>query len=148
MPPKGTTPALTPEQAQRYVQVLELRKAGRTFDEIADALNYADRSGAKHAYDAAIKRMGREAAEDLRELELYRLEDLWATAYHRAMQLAEDDHEGFIKFQAHMLNISRRRSGLMGLDAPRQVEVAGKDGGAIQTDIGELFRAKLRELEQ
>ncbi len=148
MPAKGTVPALTPEQAHKYNQVLELRKAGRTFDEIADALGYADRSGAKHAYDSALKRMGREAAEDLRELELYRLEDLWATAYHRAMQLAEDDHDGFLKFQAHMLNISRRRSGLMGLDAPRQVEVAGVGGGSIQTDIGELFRAKLRELEQ
>ena len=148
MPAKGTTPALTPEQANRYTQVLELRKAGRTFDEIAEALNYADRSGAKHAYDAAIKRMGREAAEDLRELELYRLEDLWASAYARAINLPDDDHDAFLKFGSHMLNISRRRSGLMGLDAPRQVEVSGPDGEAIRTDIGELFRAKLRELEQ
>ena len=41
------------------------------------------------------------------------------------------------------VNISRRRSSLLGLDAPRQVEVAGADGGPVVTDIGELLRERM-----
>jgi hypothetical protein len=146
MPPKGNTPALTPDQAERYARVLDLRRAGFTFDTIAREVGYAGRQGAKEAYDAAIKRMGREATDDLRVLENERLDDLWRRAYAR-MNSAESNDD-FAKLQQTMIRISQRRSGLMGLDAPRQVEVTGEGGGALRTDVGDMLRERLRQLEQ
>lgn len=144
MPPKGTTPALTPEQGERYAQVLELRKMGRTFDEIAAALNYADRSGAKHAYDAALARLARETAEELRTLENERLDDLWSRTY---VQLLEAEGDDFVKLIGTLLKVSSRRAGLMGLDAPKQVELAGRGGGPIETDIGEMLRQRVAAID-
>ena len=55
---KGQTPALTPEQAERYREVVRLRALGLTFEEIAERTGYADRSSAKNAYEAALRRYG------------------------------------------------------------------------------------------
>lgn len=145
MPAKGTTPALTPEQAERYAQVLELRKVGRTFEEVAQALGYADRSGAKHAYDAAIARIGRDTAEEMRTLENERLDDLWARTYMQLLEAEESDE--FVRLIGTLLKVSARRAGLMGLDAPRQIELAGRDGGPVETDIGEILRQRVAALD-
>lgn len=142
---KGQTPALTPDQAERYARVLDLRRAGLTFDQIAAEVGYAGRQGAKEAYDAAIRRMGRETADDLRVLENERLDDLWRRAYGRLTQTTDTD--AFVKLQNAMIRISSRRAGLMGLDAPRQVEVTGAGGGALRTDVGDMLRERLRQLE-
>ena len=142
MPAKGTTPALTPDQAAKYDQVVQLKIIGRTFDEIAQVVGYADRSGAKRAYDAALKRMGREAVEEVRQLEHLRLENLWASASAKLLALPDNELNGFLQIQAQLLRISARRSGLLGLDAPRQVEITGAGGGPIRTDIGEVLRER------
>ena len=143
----GQTPALTPDQADKYVRVMELRRIGLTFEQIAKEVGYAGRQGAKEAYDAAIARMGREAAEDLRTLENERLTDLWRRAYTQLSKIDAKDVDALTKLESVMLRISQRRSGLMGLDAPRQVEVSGVNGGAIRTDVGDILRERLRQLE-
>ena len=142
---KGQTPALTEEQAEKYTRVLTLRRAGLTFEQIAEQVGYAGRQGAKEAYDSAIKRMGREPAEDLRILENERLDDLWRRAYSQLAQTT--DPETFVKLEQVMIRISARRAGLMGLDAPRQLEITGKDGGSVQTDVGDMLRNRLEMLE-
>jgi len=143
----GQTPALTPDQADKYVRVMELRRIGLTFEQIAKEVGYAGRQGAKEAYDAAIARMGREAAEDLRILENDRLDDLWRRAYTQLSKIDAGDVDALTKLESVMLRISQRRSGLMGLDAPRQVEVSGVNGRPIRTDVGDILRERLRQLE-
>lgn len=143
--PTGQTPALPQDTAEKYARVLELRRAGLTYEQIATEVGYAGRQGAKEAYDAAIRRMGREPAADMQVLENERLDDLWRRAYSRLR--TADTIDEFVKVQTLMLRISTRRAGLMGLDAPRQVEVAGPGGGALRTDVGEILRERLRQLE-
>jgi hypothetical protein len=69
---------------ERHRQALELRLAGNTFQEIADALGYKSKHGAFDAVGGALKEIIREPAEDLRKLELQRLDALhgalWASA--------------------------------------------------------------------
>lgn len=148
---RGQTPALDPETADKYRRVVEYRAAGLTFDEIAERTGYASRSGAKLAYDAALKWWGTESVENLRIIEGERLEQLWRQTLARILAEREPEEQlsigEFSALVSTAVRISARKAALNGLDAPRQVEVAGVDGGAIQTDIGELFRAKLRELE-
>ena len=55
--------SITPEVAERYRRVVDLKKAGLTYDQIAHELGYADRSGAKRALDAAIDRWGTESID-------------------------------------------------------------------------------------
>jgi hypothetical protein len=139
------TPALTEDTADKYVRVLELRRAGLTFDQIAVEVGYAGRQGAKEAYDAAIRRLGNEPAADMQVLENERLDDLWRRAYARLR--TADTVDEFVKLEALMLRISTRRAGLLGLDAPRQVEISGRGGGAIQTDIGEILRKRVAAID-
>ena len=56
---QGQSPALSPETAERYRQVVQMRATGLTFDRIAAELGYASRSGAKEAYDTALLSWGR-----------------------------------------------------------------------------------------
>lgn len=57
------------EVNEKYRRALEMRKAGATFQQIADAEGYADRSGAKRAVMAALDKTLREPAEDVRDIE-------------------------------------------------------------------------------
>src|ERR1700722_4049700 len=62
---------------QRQRQALELRKAGETYRQIADALGYKSKCGAYKAVDGALREVTREPAEAVRELELQRLDELY-----------------------------------------------------------------------
>lgn len=95
--------------AERQRQALELRKAGLSYDLIARRLNYRSRSGAYKAVQTALKKMLREPADELRQLELERLDamllGLWPQA-QRGNQGAVD----------RVLKIMERRAKLLGLD--------------------------------
>ena len=158
MGPRPTT--LTPEVAAKYRQVVTMRANGATFEAIADRVGYAGRQGAYDAYRAALKWWGKDGVEEARQLESERLDRLHASttamlqaAEREAVEVrynADGTEERTITFAPDVLsavntavNISRRRSSLLGLDAPRQVEVAGADGGPVVTDIGELLRERM-----
>tara|TARA_R110002096_G_scaffold206880_1_gene393156 strand:+ start:4979 stop:5434 length:456 start_codon:yes stop_codon:yes gene_type:complete len=147
----GMTPALSPETAERYRLVIDHRIAGATFQQIADRVGYASRSGAKEAYDAALRWWGTESVNGLRTIEGERLEQLWRRTMQQLAVDRDDDDElsagEFVLLINAAVKISGRRSGLMGLDAPKQIEVAGADGGAIRTDVGDILRERLRQLE-
>jgi len=145
MPPKGQTPALSKDTADKYRRVVQLRTAGVTFEQIAESLGYASRSGAKEAYDAALRRWGRSAIDEHRDLEELRLEELWRRTFARLAEVEDDDE--FVKLITAAVRVSKRRADLLGLDAPRQVEVAGRNGGAIRTDIGEILRQRVAAID-
>lgn len=145
---RGQTPALTPEQAERYREVVRLRAIGLTFDEIAQRVGYADRASAKNAYEAALRRYGREAVDDLRELEGMRLEDLWRRLMARLGSGEEFTVGELSQLVAAGVRVSQRRANLYGLDAPRQVELSGAGGGPVLTDVGAMLREKLVALKQ
>ena len=59
-----------PELVDKEVKVLELRRAGLTWQRIAEETGYSDHSGAYAAYKRAIKRTQQQPADELREQEL------------------------------------------------------------------------------
>lgn len=103
---------------ERQARAVELRKSGHTFQQIADELGYAGHQGAYKAVMAALKKTLQEPTDELRSLELERLDtmlrSLWpaiiaANAYTpRTVEVA--------------LKVMDRRAALLGLDAPKQVE--------------------------
>ena len=101
----------------REVSALQLRRAGCSYQQIANRLGYSNRSGAWHAVRAGLAATLQEPADELRGLELERLDHLHVAIWDQAAS-------GNLRAVDRVLTIMKRRSQLLGLDAPRQVAVA------------------------
>ena len=116
----------------RHLQALELRKAGCTYQQIAEQLGYANAKGAHKAVASALKATLREPADALRELELARL-DTMLLALWRKVQ-AGDEHA-----IDRALKISERRARLLGLDAPAEpltLELIEREIARLEAELG------------
>lgn len=104
------------ESAEKHARALELRKQGKSLQQIADALGYASPSGVHQALTRAIAQTVAEPAADVRALELLRLDSLLERAWRKveAGDLAPGDF---------ILRLMTRRAKLLGLDAPVQSKV-------------------------
>jgi hypothetical protein len=129
---------------QREHDALALRQKGWTYERIAESLGLS-RQGAADAVKrslAALKADCAERAEDVRELELRRLD--------RMLELAEAAAEsGDISAIDRVLRIQERRSKYLGLDAPvkseAQVAIAATVSleGVSDVQLAALERAYL-----
>jgi len=112
---------LTPELADKERQAVELRVAGYDYPTIAAKLGYANHSGAYKAVQRALKRSVAESADELRKIEDRRLDALLAGVWQTATTGVYDSID-------RALRISKRRSELLGLDAPVKVAPTTPDG--------------------
>ena len=112
------------EAAMKRRRALELRLAGHTFEQIAQATGYKSRAAAKNAVQSSLRHIDREPTEKMRELELQRLDavltQLWPLI-GKADLLAID----------RFAKLARLRYELTGL-LVHKVEHSGPDGGPIQ----------------
>ncbi len=107
----------SPEQIEvdeRHIKAVNLRKAGATYQEIADELGYSGISSAEYAVKAALKKTMSEPAEELRQLELLRLDEMQAGVYAGAIAGDPDSINTILKIMAHRM----RLTGLERKDAP------------------------------
>ncbi len=104
------------ETAEKYAQILELRKQGKSLQQIADELGYAGPSGVHQALTRAIERTVSEPAEDVRVLELLRLDRLFEKAWKK---IEADD----LSTADLVLRLMARRAKLLGMDAPTHSKV-------------------------
>jgi hypothetical protein len=102
------------------VRALELKKSGSSYQAIADALGFKARS---HAYTlvmeglADLEALSKESAEELRRVELERLD---------AMTLSLWEERSNPRVTDSLLRIAERRAKLLGIDAPQKLEHSGK----------------------
>ena len=126
----------TPELVDKEKRVLELRRAGATYDQIAQAVGYATPQGALLAYKRALARTLNEAgAAELREMELDRLDRLQQAVWPTAVQ-------GDLPSLDRVLKIMHQRALYLGLYAPvkAQVESINYEVTDIDRAVGELRR--------
>lgn len=130
---------LSPQQiraAKREAEAVEMRLAGKTYADIAEALDCS--VGTAHNYVAkAMYRWGSDTVEQLRQIELRRLdvitEKLWE-------QVEYGDPAAIEQY----LRVSDRRAKLVGLDAPKtskvQVEAETRHKVALEVtaDVSEF----------
>lgn len=100
------------EAIEQQMKALELRKAGKSFPAIAAALGYKGPAGAYRAVMSAIKRTMQEPADEVRKMELERLDALWEKTWKWAIELDEP------KAVDRALKLMERRAKYLGLDAP------------------------------
>jgi hypothetical protein len=101
----------------RQVAALRLRRAGLTYQEIASRLGYAAPSSAWRAVRQGLRTTLQEPADDLRTLELARLDALQAGLWSKAIA-------GNVVAVGGVLAIMKRRASLLGLDAPVKKAIA------------------------
>jgi len=97
---------------KKQVAALELRVQGLSFRAIALELKYAGPAGAFAAVEAALKRTLTGHSEEVRVLELERLDRLQMKVWILATEGAD------LQAIEKVLAIMRRRAALLGLDAP------------------------------
>ena len=102
--------------ADKERQALELRKAGASFQAIADKLGYADPSGAHRAVVRALASTIQQPADELRPLEAERLDRLLLAVW-------PDACNGDDRAINRALQIMGQRAKLLGLNAPTRVDV-------------------------
>jgi len=103
------------EAAAKHVEALQLRKAGATYQQIADTLGYSV-AGAEKAVKSALADMKHEPAQELIILERARLDALLMGIWAQAVK----GNQGAID---RALRIMERRAKLLGLDMPVQMQV-------------------------
>ncbi len=109
---------------ERHALALEMRKFGYSYDQIAEHFETsanAARSLVKSAMEHAIREPGQEVID----LELQRLDQLYRLAFTAAL---EGDTDAITK----CLAIQQRRAKYLGLDAPDKKELTGAGGGPLQ----------------
>ena len=104
--------------AERQRLALELRKAGVTFEEIANQLGYS-KAGAYKAVTSALQKTLQEPADEVRTLAVTRLDKLLTAMWPQARQ----GNQGAVD---RVLRIEERRAKLLGLDAPTRTDVTSK----------------------
>lgn len=72
--------------AEKRKKALDLRRAGWSYQDIADEVGYANKGSAHRAVKQGIAAITRESATELLELELERLDDMFAGLYEAARQ--------------------------------------------------------------
>lgn len=126
---------------EREGQALELRKRGFSYDRIGEALGIS-RAGAYECVRRALEALrvdSQEKAEEVRELELSRLDRMLEIA-----QAAAD--AGELSAIDRVLRIQERRSKYLGLDAPTRTETSATVAAAV--DLSGMDDAKLSQLER
>lgn len=114
------------------LKALELRKAGISYARIAETLGYKDGSGAWRAVRAALKKTLQEPSDELRMLEIERLDAMLAAIWGSVKQ-------GQYGAQDRALKIMERRAKLLGLDAPVKADVTS-NGETVRPSIIEVIK--------
>jgi hypothetical protein len=117
---------------------MELRARGKTFDQIAEELEYANRSGAFKAVQAGLDRMLREPAERLRKLEDARLSALLEAVMPAAMV-------GDLGSIDRVLRLSESRRRLWGLDGASRLDVTTQGKAIVPVDWSSKTDDELRK---
>lgn len=99
---------------------MTLRREGHTCEEIASIVG-GDLNEAKVQYmiEQCLKRYVEPATEHVRKEELDRLDRL----YNKAFRVVEENGQDRIPALNSAINVMKRRSELLGLDAPKKVDL-------------------------
>lgn len=134
MADKKKARAKMPLAAERREKALEARKAGFTYQAIGDSLGISRQAAHKSVMEALriINDKIAEAAEEVRTIELERVDALFKIAYQQALK----GRRGAI---ADCIRLMDRRAKYLGLDAKRELEVTHTDW---RTEVIALIKAR------
>lgn len=122
---------------EQVAQAMELRKAGASYQAIADTLGFKSKS---RAHDLVMEGLGEleavcaSTAEQLRQMSLERLD---------AIQLALWKQRGNPRVADTLIRVEQRRAALQGLDAPAKTALTDPEGNDLGREAVAALHAKL-----
>lgn len=131
----------TVESAERDAQAARLRTRGYSYQRIAEELGYNQKGDAHHAVKRVLDATVRDAGDELRTLELERLDSMYVSVVEvlerkhftvsngKIIYMGDDpleDDAPVLMAVDRLLKIQERRAKLLGLDLPQKVEVSGE----------------------
>lgn len=144
----GSQQATQPEREARRLTALQMRHAGASYRTIAQQLGIDVRT-AFNDVQYMLTELAREPAENVRALELERLDRLMIPLFARATR-AEDGRLPDYQAIDRILKIMDRRAKLLGLDAPQKIDITsyireqaiaeGYDPDEAVRDVEEFLR--------
>jgi transcriptional regulator len=126
MPGKSKTSKDRINARERQGKALEMRKAGYTYQVIADNLGYYDRAAAEKAVRRALERITEEPAKEVLKLELERLDAMLTQLWNKV-------GSGKIEAFDRVLKIMDRRARYLGLDKGEKFDSLGEIQITIKT---------------
>lgn len=143
---QAVNPKNDPEAREKQSKAVDLRRAGASFSEIAQALGYHDASGAKKAVEAAIRRFEFEATKDVLLMDLARLDE-WAKLATHALRTRGDMNQ-----IDRLMRIMEKKHWLLGV-TPATLAEANEQGdmktkGGMNVVIASTERTFVRGMMQ
>lgn len=108
---------------ENHFKALEYRKRGYSYQQIGASMGVTAQT-AWNWIESALKRTIQEPADDVRKLELERIDSMWVKPFEAAMG-------GDVMAITTCLNLMKRRAQLLGIDAPTKIRLpvpSGADG--------------------
>lgn len=138
---KTKTRPQTIKAKEKAALALNLRKEGKSFDEIAKEAKYNSKQAAYDAVKRALIEIIREPAEEVLKLDLERLDAIWGVSYLNAQA-------GDPQAISSCMKIMDRRAALLGLDAPKVSHISTTvkksiDPASITDDVAESIHETL-----
>lgn len=130
----------SPQMVQKQISdqtVIQLRKEGKSLDEIATVFSVT-RQAVHQRLSKALQEFAKESLNSKREvlaLELERLDELYLTARAKAVT-------GNIAAIDSCLRVMDRRAKLLGLDAPKKIEIGEIDPDELCAEIDAAAEAE------
>lgn len=119
--------------AERRLQAVEMRKRGETWEKIAEVCGYKNRGAASGDINKYIKELPQENAQNLRKIEIERLDQLLNAMWDKAMK-----GDGWAVDRC--VKIMERKAKLTGIDAPVVTKVEIVPEETLDRQIAQLER--------
>jgi hypothetical protein len=117
------------EAKMRQARALDMRVAGFQYPDIAEELGYRNKGSAYKAVMAGLKAMMQEPANELRRMEIARLDEAIRVLYPPVLR-------GSLSHVDRLLKVMERKARMLGLDMPIEHRHSGAgDGGGIEITI-------------
>lgn len=128
------------DRNRKLRDALELRKAGVPYATIAERLGWNSPQAAHKAVQKAMKQMVQDSVEEVKQIELERLNHLFMLAWAKAQN-------GDLRAIETAVRINERISAMRGLDAPKQVENHHTGVLIIEGDTEDDYIASLSSID-
>lgn len=102
--------------AEKRQRALQLRIGGATYDQIAQQTGFTNRGSAYRAVSQALRDIPREAADELRQVELERFDAI-------QIRLMQKLGQGDLTVVPNLLRLAEQRARLLGLNKPEQLQL-------------------------
>ena len=139
--PGKTSPAAV-ERWQRELECVKLRRAGWTWERIADKLGYASAGHAHMQFMSFMKRYPVEDIEAARALEAQRIDELQAAIYEQCIDQDSDKQHWALDRMIKLMDLRHR---LLGLPAPVRQEITVVTQDVVDRALAEK-RAEVERL--